>query len=129
VTGEVNSVARHRRARSRPTATGDNNFQCLPGNAVAKERRAPSTDLFCGAVHIARHVVSQKLRLIFKTQGRVLTMARITSASLLVGGWLAFMAGAACAQTPATAEMRSLDEQVQEIKTDVLGIASELNRL
>ena len=56
-------------------------------------------------------------------------MARITSASLLVGGWLAAMAGAACAQTPATAEMRSLDEQVQEIKTDVLGIAAELNRL
>ena len=25
--------------------------------------------------------------------------------------------------------MRSLDEQVQEIKTDVLGIAAELNRL
>ena len=56
-------------------------------------------------------------------------MARITSASLLVAGWLALTAGAACAQTPATAEMRSLDEQVQEIKTDVLGIASELNRL
>src|SRR5262245_5087128 len=56
-------------------------------------------------------------------------MARITSASLLVAGGLAWTAGAACAQTPATAEMRSLDEQVQEIKTDVLGIAAELNRL
>ena len=56
-------------------------------------------------------------------------MARITSASLLVAGWLALTASAAYAQTPATAEMRSLDEQVQEIKTDVLGIASELNRL
>jgi hypothetical protein len=30
---------------------------------------------------------------------------------------------------PASAEMRSLDEQVQEIKTDVLGIAADLNRL
>jgi hypothetical protein len=42
---------------------------------------------------------------------------------------LALSAGAAYAQQPATAEMRSLDDQVQEIKTDVLGIAAELNRL
>ena len=56
-------------------------------------------------------------------------MATITRASLLVGSWLAFSAGAAYAQQPATAEMRSLDDQVQEIKTDVLGIAAELNRL
>lgn len=34
------------------------------------------------------------------------------------------------AEEPASAaEMRSLDEQVQEIKTDVLGIAAELSRL
>ena len=56
-------------------------------------------------------------------------MATIARASLLVGSWLAFSAGALHAQQPATAEMRSLDEQVQEIKTDVLGIAAELNRL
>jgi hypothetical protein len=42
---------------------------------------------------------------------------------------LALAVGAVSAQEPATAEMRSLDEQVQEIKTDVLGIAAELNRL
>jgi hypothetical protein len=42
---------------------------------------------------------------------------------------LSLSAGAAYAQAPASAEMRSLDEQVQEIKTDVLGIAAELNRL
>ena len=56
-------------------------------------------------------------------------MARVTTAALLAGGWLALAAGAVHAQQPTTAEMRSLDEQVQEIKTDVLGIASELNRL
>ena len=33
------------------------------------------------------------------------------------------------AEDATTQEMRSLDEQVQEIKTDVLGIAAELNRL
>jgi hypothetical protein len=32
-------------------------------------------------------------------------------------------------EVASSAEMRSLDEQVQEIKTDVLGIAAELNRL
>ena len=32
-------------------------------------------------------------------------------------------------EQPASAEMRSLDEQVQEIKTDVLGIAADLTRL
>ena len=38
--------------------------------------------------------------------------------------------GTARAEEPASAaEMRSLDEQVQEIKTDVLGIAAELVRL
>ena len=55
-------------------------------------------------------------------------MARVIRAALLAMGF-AFAAGAATAQQPATAEMRSLDEQVQEIKTDVLGIAAELNRL
>jgi hypothetical protein len=48
----------------------------------------------------------------------------------LFGGWLAASAASAPhAQELASAEMRSLDEQVQEIKTDVLGIAAELNRL
>jgi hypothetical protein len=37
--------------------------------------------------------------------------------------------GAARGEDLASAEMRSLDEQVQQIKTDVLGIAAELNRL
>jgi hypothetical protein len=55
-------------------------------------------------------------------------MARVIRAALLTVG-LALAAGGVCAQQPATAEMRSLDEQVQEIKTDVLGIAAELNRL
>lgn len=55
-------------------------------------------------------------------------MIRGTSAALLAGAWVA-AAGAVCAQELASAEMRSLDEQVQEIKTDVLGIAAELNRL
>ena len=33
------------------------------------------------------------------------------------------------AETPPKEQMRGLDEQVQEIKSDVLGIAAELNRL
>jgi hypothetical protein len=49
----------------------------------------------------------------------------------LLGGFLCFAstAGSAGGAEPASEEMRSLDEQVQEIKTDVLGIAAELNRL
>ncbi len=47
----------------------------------------------------------------------------------LVGASLALLAGVAFAQELASAEMRSLDEQVQEIKTAVLGIAAELNRI
>ena len=42
---------------------------------------------------------------------------------------LVFAHGGAGAEEAASAEMRSLDEQVQEIKSDVLGIAAELNRL
>jgi len=38
-------------------------------------------------------------------------------------------AGAAHSQDISTDELRSLDEQVQEIKSDVLGIAAELNNL
>jgi hypothetical protein len=38
-------------------------------------------------------------------------------------------AGAARGEDLASTEMHSLDEQVQPIKTDVLGIAAELNRL
>jgi len=56
-------------------------------------------------------------------------MKTLTSAALFAGAWLVLAAGAVCAQELASAEMRSLDEQVQEIKTDVLGIAAELNRL
>jgi hypothetical protein len=57
-------------------------------------------------------------------------MSRGTNAALF-GGIVcaAFAGGAAYAQELASAEMRSLDEQVQEIKTDVLAIAAELNRL
>jgi hypothetical protein len=39
------------------------------------------------------------------------------------------LSGPIGAQSPSAEEMRSLDEQVQEIKTDVLGIAAELSRL
>jgi hypothetical protein len=52
------------------------------------------------------------------------------------GGWIAAaVALAACAAVPVSAEeatrqqMQSLDEQVQEVKSDVLGIAAELARL
>jgi hypothetical protein len=50
---------------------------------------------------------------------------RMTAVVLL----LISLSGAVGAQSPSTEEMRSLDEQVQEIKSDVLGIAAELSRL
>lgn len=56
-------------------------------------------------------------------------MTMLTKAALLGGLWCACTAGISQGAEPASAEMRSLDEQVQEIKTDVLGIAAELNRL
>ena len=57
-------------------------------------------------------------------------MTRSASAVFLVGiACLGVAASAASGEEPASAEMRSLDEQVQEIKTDVLGIAAELSRL
>ena len=58
-------------------------------------------------------------------------MTRSTNVGLFGGILYAVWAvGAAHAEEPASAaEMRSLDEQVQEIKTDVLGIAAELVRL
>ena len=44
---------------------------------------------------------------------------------LIVSGW----PSSSWAEGGSQQEMRSLDEQVQEIKTDVLGIATELSRL
>ncbi len=46
-------------------------------------------------------------------------------AALLAGCWVTL----ATAAEPSPQELRSLDEQVQEIKTDVLAIAAELNGL
>ena len=45
----------------------------------------------------------------------------------LVAG--ACVAAAAAADSPSSAQLKSLDEQVQEVKSDVLGIAAELSRL
>lgn len=54
-----------------------------------------------------------------------------SSTNVLFGGilYLAWGASTALGEELTSAEMRSLDEQVQEIKTDVLGIAADLNRL
>ncbi len=53
---------------------------------------------------------------------------RMTFAALLaLPGWSG--ASPAFAQAATKAQMQSLDEQVQEIKSDVLGIAAELSRL
>lgn len=73
--------------------------------------------------------VHRHFRAIIGAQGRVLTMIRGTVALLGGIGCVALLAGTLAAQELTSAEMRSLDEQVQEIKTDVLGIAAELNRL
>jgi len=51
----------------------------------------------------------------------------VVTALLTLSVWASPMIGSA--DTASQDEMRSLDEQVQEIKTDVLGIASELSLL
>jgi hypothetical protein len=56
-------------------------------------------------------------------------MKRTRGAGLGVVLCAACAIGAARGEELASAEMRSLDEQVQEIKSDVLGIAAELRRL
>jgi len=48
---------------------------------------------------------------------------------LLIGGFTLCCSLAGWAAEPSAQEMRSLDEQVQEIKSDVLGIAAELSVL
>jgi hypothetical protein len=48
---------------------------------------------------------------------------------LLVLGLASLLAGTAWADDDAREQMKGLDEQVQEIKSDVLGIAAELSRL
>jgi hypothetical protein len=84
-------------------------------------------EFFAAQFTLAADSVHRHFRLIIKTQGRVLTMTR--TISVVLGGLLALVASVPHAQELASAEMRSLDEQVQEIKTDVLSIAAELNRL
>jgi hypothetical protein len=56
-------------------------------------------------------------------------MTRLTYIALLGGISCLCAAERGHAAEPANDEIRSLDEQVQEIKTDVLGIAAELSRL
>jgi len=55
-------------------------------------------------------------------------MPKIKS-SYLIALLLLASSGAGWAQTSSREEMRSLDDQVQEIKSDVLGIAAELSTL
>src|SRR5215475_15721388 len=56
-------------------------------------------------------------------------MAKLRTATVLAS--LVLLARASYGDAPEASqqEMRSLDEQVQEIKTDVLGIAADLTRL
>lgn len=49
--------------------------------------------------------------------------------TVVLGFAISGFVAAGRAQDASTQEMRSLDEQVQEIKSDVLGIAAELTRL
>jgi hypothetical protein len=56
-------------------------------------------------------------------------MPRLIGAIALVATFALFCQTAGLAQSSSQEEMRSLDEQVQEIKSDVLGIASELSLL
>src|SRR5258706_13267185 len=67
------------------------------------------------------------MRLAFgKRQGRGISgAARVALVALAICGG----ASAARAQAVSKAQMQSLDEQVQEVKSDVLGIAAELDQL
>ena len=58
-------------------------------------------------------------------------MGNLRTTTLLLVGCCALMARASFGDAPTASqqEMRSLDEQVQEIKSDVLGIAADLTRL
>ena len=60
-----------------------------------------------------------------KGKSTMLTFRRTVTIALLLVGF----ASASVAQELSGDDMRSLDDQVQEIKSDVLGIASELNNL
>jgi archaellum component FlaG (FlaF/FlaG flagellin family) len=61
-----------------------------------------------------------------KRQGRGISeAARVALVALAICGG----ASAARAQAVSKAQMQSLDEQVQEVKSDVLGIAAELDQL
>jgi len=53
----------------------------------------------------------------------------ISARAVLCLLFLSFAAASAHAEGGYRAQMKGLDEQVQEIKSDVLGIAAELNRL
>ncbi len=55
-------------------------------------------------------------------------MSKIIS-TLLVGLLIGVAGGESLAQETSPEEMRSLDEQVQEIKSDVLGIAADFSQL
>jgi hypothetical protein len=85
-------------------------------------------EVFVAQFTLVIDAVHRHFRPIIQTQGKGVAMKK-TMTVALIGGWLLLAGGAPYAQEPASAEMRSLDEQVQEIKTDVLGIAAELNRL
>lgn len=56
-------------------------------------------------------------------------MCKIISTRMLVLALCSIVLAPSYAAEPTAQEMRSLDEQVQEIKSDVLGIATELGRL
>jgi hypothetical protein len=56
-------------------------------------------------------------------------MPKTTWTVLLSFAMVVSIAPSRAAEEASNAEMRSLDEQVQEIKSDVLGIAAELNNL
>ena len=56
-------------------------------------------------------------------------MCKIISTRMLVLTLCSIVLTPSYAAEPTAQEMRSLDEQVQEIKSDVLGIATELGRL
>jgi archaellum component FlaG (FlaF/FlaG flagellin family) len=69
-------------------------------------------------------------RLVWGTRARARALVSGLFSGLFLGLFLGVVAPASVAASDATKEqMQSLDEQVQEIKSDVLSIAAELNRL
>jgi hypothetical protein len=69
------------------------------------------------------------MKILNNSKNRWVTIMRIHSRCVFAGILVLMVSFAAQAQEVSKEQIKGLDEQVQEIKSDVLGIAAELNQL